>query len=426
MAKQELKAIIGADARQFMRTMAKVKAAALESVKWLGGAAVIGAAAYGAAVKTTADELDRLAKLAARTGLDTDFLQRLAHAADLSDVSMENLQAGMKSLAKATDDARLAGSPTAEAFRRLGISMADMKAGTQAERLTMVMAALSGVEDAARRSAIAQQLLGKGADAMLPMMADGAAGLEELLAERDKIGPLFTAEQIAGAEAFNDSLTALGRAAKVGLGQLAATQFGPLTERIQATTVAITRFVRSAEFGRLQSAVGTTAKLAGDLAAQFAGMKGGNLPPIAQMVENINQAMQDMSESGSMDDLREGLQGFVYLGQTLAAVLGVLFKAGKWVGMNIDDYAQGLEDQNRIKAEAGGTRASKARQFAAMDRPTMAGGAMNAMAGKSLQPALVIADLMDSDTRAQSWQTDVKPFLARTAEAVETLASKVM
>jgi len=208
MAKQELRAIISADARAFLRTMKTVRGVALESAKWIGGAAAAGAAAYGYAVKSTANELDKLAKQQARTGADIGWLQRFTYAADLSDASAEGLGKAMKKLQDNLGQAQNGSKSVGEAFRLAGMDARLLARMTPTQAMDAVLERLADMSDLNQRATATNALLGKSGSDLLPMLKGGAAGYRGLLAERDKIGPLFTQAQIDGAERFNDSLTA--------------------------------------------------------------------------------------------------------------------------------------------------------------------------------------------------------------------------
>src|SRR5689334_4245148 len=65
---------------------------------------------------------DAVDKMAARTGLSTEAVSELAHAADLSGTSIDSLEVGLKKMQDTVVNAARGGKEASLAFRRLGLS----------------------------------------------------------------------------------------------------------------------------------------------------------------------------------------------------------------------------------------------------------------------------------------------------------------
>lgn len=134
-----------------------------------GGALVgLGGLAYNA-VKG-ADELNTLAK---QTGFSTEELQRFKYAADLVDVSMDDIVAATKKLKKAmgSDD---------DIFEKLGVSIRDSNGEMRDMRDVFYdsLRALSRVRNETERDTLAMELFGKSADELAGIIDDGGDALK--------------------------------------------------------------------------------------------------------------------------------------------------------------------------------------------------------------------------------------------------------
>jgi hypothetical protein len=182
------------------------------------GAISTAAGAAGAAVlvmaKSGAEAADSAGKAAQAAGLQVDAFGRLAYAAKLADVSQEELSAGMSRLNKAITAALSGSKNEADFFKRLGVSLRDAKGHLRPTEAILqdVAQAFKRMPDGARKSALAIELFGKSGAKMLPFLNAGKQGLIDLGKEAERLGIVFTKDQVAAAEDMNDTLTGLGKA----------------------------------------------------------------------------------------------------------------------------------------------------------------------------------------------------------------------
>ena len=152
-------------------------------------AVAAGAAVAGALVhftRETAEAADAAGKLAQSTGLNSEFLQKLGYAADLADVSTQQLALGLRHLAKT------------------GVK------NVQGEVLRLADQFKTMPNDGAR-VALAMEKFGRGGAALIPVLKDGAEGISELMQEAEDLGLVFSEEDSKAAEEFNDDLKRLGK-----------------------------------------------------------------------------------------------------------------------------------------------------------------------------------------------------------------------
>jgi len=186
--------------------------ATLKSIKLMGVAAVAGAAIVSRMIKKQIDFADSAQKSAEGVGTTVETLTALKHAADLSGVSFEGLQKGMKAIIKRSADAADGMKEYEEAFDAVGITVTDTEGRLKsAETLILEVAdTFSKYEDGAWKSARAMDLFGKSGADMIPLLNEGAAGIKKMTDEARAFGIVVTKEVAEAAERFNDDLGRLG------------------------------------------------------------------------------------------------------------------------------------------------------------------------------------------------------------------------
>lgn len=209
-----------------------------QKMKGVSMAAAAATAAVGAlAVKSgaAADDLNTLSKV---TGIGTDELQKYSYAADLVDVSVEDIATANKKLAKNAYAAADGTGSQAEAFNKLGISVLDSN-GELKDSETLfqeVITALGGVENETERAALAQELMGKSAANLNPLIEDGGETYKRVSETLKKYNLDFIdQETLDKANEFNDELDTmklLGSVALAQLGSQLAASLAPVLEKV--------------------------------------------------------------------------------------------------------------------------------------------------------------------------------------------------
>lgn len=198
----------------------------------LGGLGLaLGTGTLIAAIKNTADFADEMGKAAQKVGTTTEALSGLKYAGDLADVSFEQLQVGLGKLAKSAEDFRDGSKSAVDAFTKIGVDPTKYK--DTAELFSAVVDRLSKMEDGARKTAIAQEILGKSGKELIPLINGGAEGLKAAAEEAKRFGIIVTNEAAKAAEEFNDNITRLNTAfdgLKISIGNSALPAVASLTQ----------------------------------------------------------------------------------------------------------------------------------------------------------------------------------------------------
>jgi hypothetical protein len=215
-------------AKEFDERMDKLK----DTLVKVGAAAAAAAAAVGAMVSQVVRQADLIDKASQATGVNTDSLQRLKYAADLSSVSFEKLQASLGFLNRAAFLAANGSKETGLAFTQLGIRVTDAngKLRPAEDMLGEISDRFAAMPDGTQKSALAMRVFGEAGAALVPLLNQGRAGISAMGDELVSVGGLMSPEQIRAGVALGDAVTR----AKTAFFGLALTVAGPLLKPLNA------------------------------------------------------------------------------------------------------------------------------------------------------------------------------------------------
>ena len=175
----------------------------------LGVAAAGFAAVTTAAVATTgaimdgvsaaADYGDNIDKMSQKMGLSTDAYQEWDFVMQHCGTSIEALKPSMKTLATAAEKG-------SDAFQQLGISEEQVATMSQEELFNATIAGLQNVTDETQRTALAAELLGRGATELGPLMNMTAEETEAMRQQVHDLGGVMSNDAVKAAAAYKDSL----------------------------------------------------------------------------------------------------------------------------------------------------------------------------------------------------------------------------
>jgi len=188
---------------------------ATSSVSQLGGAvrvmgiAMAAAAAAGVAVmiKSQINLGDEMQKLGIRTGATTEFLSVMKREAELGGAAIGDVANGMRSFARVLNNAEAGLSTSARAFTQVGLSIDEISKMNPEDQFISIAKAIAGMEDPTKKAAAAQELLGRGGLALIPMM-DGLAtkGYGKAREEAEKFGIVIAQDFADQSAQFNDNV----------------------------------------------------------------------------------------------------------------------------------------------------------------------------------------------------------------------------
>lgn len=219
--RKTMKSVEG-DLKRFTRDVGRMKGALT------GAFAVVGIAkaarALGQLVVSGTEAADRLGKLAQSSGISVEELSKLSYAAELSDVSTQDLGTSLARLSKNMSEAAQGSKAQRDAFAALGVSVTDATGALRPANdvLLDVANAFAGAEDGAAKAAIAQELFGRAGTNLIPLLNQGASGIARAGDEAQRFGLIITEEAARAADELGDNfdrMQALGRGFALAVSQ---------------------------------------------------------------------------------------------------------------------------------------------------------------------------------------------------------------
>lgn len=210
-----------------------------------GGAAMLSPFALSTrAFMKNGDELDKMSK---RTGVSVEALSELGYAAGQSGTDLETLEKGVRTMQRTINDAERGLATANDALGELGLSLGSLQGLTPEQQFKAIADSLSRIEDPGKRAAIAMQIFGRAGSQLLPLMRDGAAGIEEMQERARKLGLTISTETAADAAVLTDAvsdLRAVLKATSVVIGAAVAPFVLKLTRVLTDVAVATNRWIR--------------------------------------------------------------------------------------------------------------------------------------------------------------------------------------
>lgn len=200
------------------------------------GRALAGGVIVGAVTAFTNNVIhqgDELITTAERLSIATEALQQWRYVADLADVSAEEFTASLRLLQRNVQASIDGGKEQTEGFKKLGLSLEDLKGADLDAILTKAADGFTKLESPIQRTALAQQLFGRGGAALVPLLSKGSEGIAELKQEFLDLGGGLNTETLAAANAADDAFKRL----RFGLRSLTANAVTPF---IVAATKVVT------------------------------------------------------------------------------------------------------------------------------------------------------------------------------------------
>lgn len=227
------------------------------------------------------------------TGMTVESLQAYNYAADLVDVSMETLTGSMAKQIKSMSTARKGTGSIAEAYDQLGVKVTDSNGKLRdGEKVYWeVIDALGKVTNETERDAIAMQILGKSAQDLNPLIAQGSEGIAALTDEAQRMGAVLSEDSISKLGAFDDSVQRLkqgSEAAQRVMGTVLLPQLQTLADDGTSLLGQFTTGLTSAggDFDKISEVIGETVGGLTDMILE-------HLPKIIQVAMDIVMAIGD-------------------------------------------------------------------------------------------------------------------------------------
>lgn len=264
--------------------------------KLIAGAATAATAAATAIVSqasATAKAADNIDKMSQKIGISATAYQEWDFVMQHSGTSIDNLQAGMKTLSNVITDAAAGSDSAAEKLSAVGVSIDEIAGLSQEEQLSVIIGRLQDMGEGSARTAAATDLLGKSATDLGALLNMTSEETEAMKQQVHDLGGVLSDDAVKSGAQFQDNLQNL-QTAFSGLGR--------------------------------------------NLTATF-------LPSINEVMEGLTGLIS--GDDGALEQVNNGIMGF--MDTFMAAIPGIVETGGQLV----EKFAQGLIDNLPVIIEGG-------------------------------------------------------------------------
>ncbi len=298
-------------------------------------------APLAASAKTFASMGDSLDEMSARTGVSVEALSELALAAELSGADLETLEVGIRKMQKAITEAAGGSKSAIDALAQLGLNVQDLVKLSPEQQFKLIADRISKIEDPTRKAALAMEIFGKSGTRLLPMIQDGAKGLEAFQEQARRLGLTISTQTAKDAALLADSLDILWRVLKQGvfiIGSALAGTVRDLANAVTRTVVTITDWIKKnrelvvwvAKIAAVVAVAGVTLLALGYLVSGIAAAFG----TLATIAAGVGTALGVVASvlGAMLSPIGLVISAAVALGGTLLVASGAGAEALAWLG----------------------------------------------------------------------------------------------
>lgn len=219
---------IEASFRSVERSIGSVVAGMLSFRNILGIA--IGTGVIGLAIRQATSFADALEEQSQRLGINVRSLQELQHAAQLSGASTEQFETGLRLLNQRLGQVAEGEKAATAFFATLGLQVTDTagRLRTTEDVLGDLADTIAATASPAERTRIVMEAFGRSGTQLIPMLAQGRAGLAAAAAEAQRLGLVLDEHAIKQAARLQDEFDRLARTLQTDLVRAVLALQGPL------------------------------------------------------------------------------------------------------------------------------------------------------------------------------------------------------
>lgn len=161
---------------------------------------------------------DEIGKTAQKLGLAPEALSELRFAAELTGVSVQQLQLGIQRMTRRIAEAAQGAGEAQGALKELGLSAAALTKLPVDEQFKVIADAMENVTSQSDKVRLGFKLFDSEGVNLIVTMKGGSKALRKMADEARRAGVIFTEEDVAAAAAFQDSINGL-KFSLLGLGR---------------------------------------------------------------------------------------------------------------------------------------------------------------------------------------------------------------
>ena len=268
---------------------------------------------------------DTFLTMSVQTGISTENLQKYNAVAELVDVSTETMTKSMAKNLKSMTSASSGSGAMAEAYKKLGVSVTNADGSLRDSETVYwgTIDALKNITDETERDSVAMEILGKSAQELNPLIAQGSEGIKAMGDEAVKMGAVLSEDALAGLGAVDDEMQKFGSISSA-TSNLLASAFAPAVSEAMGGFNALGMEVNgliSAIIGGDQEGIDQAFYMVSEgLTDMIYGIEGA-LPQMMKVAQNLIQTLIDviveylpwLVEEGMtmLSSLLDGIVGYI-------------------------------------------------------------------------------------------------------------------
>ena len=281
------------------------------------GVGVAGGALFAFANKS-ADAADEIDKMSQKLGLSAEGYQEWDYVMQLCGTDINSMTAGMKTMVNKFEDAKGGSEEAAAMFEQLGLSMEDIQDMSQEELFDTVITQLQGMEDSTERAALANDLLGKSATELRPLLNQTAEATAEQKQALHDMGGVMSDEAVKNGAAFKDSLTSL----KTAFAGAANSLLEELIPAIKKLMDKVTKFVADGGLKKMLKTIKALSPAIMAVVSAIAAYK--TAMGISKVIDAFRKASEGATVAQKLLNLAMNSNPFVLVATAVAAVTAAL------------------------------------------------------------------------------------------------------
>ncbi|MEA4894232.1 MAG: hypothetical protein VB064_03120 [Oscillospiraceae bacterium] len=185
----------------------------------ISGKVAIGMTALGAGIgiagkklydmaKESAATTDRIDKLSNKIGISKQGFQEWDYVLAQNGASIEGMQIGLKTLTNLMDGAANGNTAAAETFKKLNLTWEDGngKLKSQEDMMNEAIYALASMENGTEKAKLATELFGKAGTELMPMLNNGAEGIDQLKNRAHELGLVMSDDAVGAGVLLGDTI----------------------------------------------------------------------------------------------------------------------------------------------------------------------------------------------------------------------------
>jgi hypothetical protein len=183
--------------------------------------------------RSIADQAEKVNRLSQSLGASTQSIQTIGFAASLTGGSLDTVSTALEKLERSSVQAQSGNAQMAEAFRAIGVSVTDAngKLKSADQLFTEVAQHLSQFADGPTKTAVAMQLMGRGAAEQIPFLNQLGSNIDALREQAEALGVVLSDKDQQSLNQFNESLHLLGQTSQ-GIGNVFMSELAPALTNI--------------------------------------------------------------------------------------------------------------------------------------------------------------------------------------------------